>query len=182
MSNASEAVRLRVRLLRERQGLTAQALAERCQRLGLHRITRDVIASMETRRQDFTVDEVLGLALALGVSPVHLLVPRDPWPYHVGRYRFADAGEDGTTAFDWITGQLPIDVGPLGEDLDDSVWSEMHPDYSIAEQHLMERIERMHETNRRAEALIAETRKAPRRAAARTTKKGARSGKRQQTP
>jgi hypothetical protein len=104
-------------------------LADRFQQLGLHRITRDVVASMETRRRDFTVDVVLGLALALGVSPVHLLVPADPWPYDVGTRRFALRGEDGVTAFDWLTGQLPLD--------DDELWRVAHPDWSVAEQDLM---------------------------------------------
>jgi transcriptional regulator with XRE-family HTH domain len=169
MTSGPGTVRERLRLLRQLRGLSAQELADRCRELGLHRFTRDVIASMESRRRDFTVDEVLGLALALGVSPAHLLVPADPWPYHVGTHRFADRGEDGVTAFDWLTGQLPLE--------DDELWRTAHPDWSVAEEALMARIERMHEMNTRAEALVA-ARATPKRATARTTKRGASRGKR----
>jgi transcriptional regulator with XRE-family HTH domain len=152
MSSASDAVRQRVRELRERRGWSAQALADRCQDLGLP-FTRDIITSIELgRRKAVDVDELLALALALGVSPTHLLVPADPWPYAVGLHRFAERGEEGVTVLDWLTGSLPLD----GDD--DGLWRDAHPDWTLAERRLVERIERMREMNTRAEAFVAAAR------------------------
>lgn len=54
-------------------GITAQALAERCQGLGLQ-IDRTVIAKLEKgTRQTITIGEVIVLARALGVPPVALM-------------------------------------------------------------------------------------------------------------
>jgi hypothetical protein len=57
-------------------------LAARCAELGAGHLTENVIENIESgrrdkqgrRRRDVTVDELLTLAVALNVAPVHLLV------------------------------------------------------------------------------------------------------------
>jgi hypothetical protein len=55
--------------------MTAQQLCDRCAALGAPGITTNVLANIETRRRDVSVDELLVLALALDVAPMHLLAP-----------------------------------------------------------------------------------------------------------
>jgi transcriptional regulator with XRE-family HTH domain len=66
----------RVRTLREHQGLTQQELADRLKKLGVP-IDRSAVARLERGRRGMTVAEMLALALALSVAPVHLLVDPD---------------------------------------------------------------------------------------------------------
>ena len=66
----------RVRDVRGRQTLSASGLAERCADLGMPDLNRDVIANIENRRRaSVSVDELFVLARALGVAPIHLIVP-----------------------------------------------------------------------------------------------------------
>lgn len=75
----------RVKQIRQRRGLTAEALAARCAEIGAPEITRSVIANIETgrkgpdgrRRRDVTVDELFILAFALEVPPALLVIPLD---------------------------------------------------------------------------------------------------------
>jgi Arc/MetJ-type ribon-helix-helix transcriptional regulator len=113
--SASDVVRHRVRQLRERRGWSAHRLAERCRELGLDELTRDVITSVEVgRRKAVTVDQLLGLALALDVSPVHLLVEDAGAPRTVGKVTVA-------SPLAWVAGLRP-------EPSDTEVWSTTHPD------------------------------------------------------
>src|SRR4051794_2181391 len=75
MSRASSLVASRVKELRRHRGMTAQQLCDRCAALGAPGITTNVLANIETRRRDVSVDELLVLALALDVAPMHLLAP-----------------------------------------------------------------------------------------------------------
>src|SRR5690349_18934210 len=74
-SRTSWLVAGQVKQLRRHRGMTAQQLADRCASLGAPGITTNVIANIETRRRDVSVDELLMLALALDVAPLHLLTP-----------------------------------------------------------------------------------------------------------
>lgn len=59
------------------KGITAQALADRCAKLG-HPLDRTVIAKLEKgMRQSVTVADLLVLSAALGVPPIALVVPVD---------------------------------------------------------------------------------------------------------
>jgi hypothetical protein len=71
--------------------MTIKALAERCAELGAPGLTAQALYKLEGQRdradrrpRPVTVDELLVLALALNVAPVHLLVPTDdagePYP------------------------------------------------------------------------------------------------------
>jgi transcriptional regulator with XRE-family HTH domain len=121
-STMSATVRRRVRELRHRKGWTVLQLAQQCEELGLDRLTVDVITSLELgaersarRRKSVTVDELVGLALALGVSPVHLMVDDEQEPWTVGKVDVPDP-------LFWFAGMRPEPVW------DTQFWGETHPD------------------------------------------------------
>ncbi|MEU2625750.1 hypothetical protein [Kitasatospora sp. NPDC007106] len=97
--------------------MTAKALAEECAKLGLPGLTAQALSNIESgrrgpdgrRRRDVTVDELFGLAFALSVAPVHLLVPPVDGE-EVALYRVVPAGNPTTPGFAraWIRGQSPI--------------------------------------------------------------------------
>ncbi|MFD8225162.1 helix-turn-helix domain-containing protein [Streptomyces massasporeus] len=71
------AVARRVRELRERRRLTAQALADKLSEQGVP-WERSTVAKLENgKRQNLTLTEWLALAAVLNVAPIHLLVPLD---------------------------------------------------------------------------------------------------------
>lgn len=82
-STPSDVVASRVRALRTRRGWSAKELETRCAAVGAKQITAAVIANIETgrrgpgreRRREVTIDEVLALALAFGISPMQLMQP-----------------------------------------------------------------------------------------------------------
>ncbi len=79
-----EAVASRLREVRKARGWSAQQVAARCAALGMPQLDRSTVANIENgRRQRIGVDELLVLAFALGVAPVHLLVPLDERWYAV---------------------------------------------------------------------------------------------------
>ena len=102
--------------LRKQRGLTYTQLAERLDRLG-RPIPTLGLSRIEKGNRRVDVDDLVALALALGVNPSALLLPRP----HVG------TGDDvielapgrratARDAWDWADGQIPIprpdDVGP----------------------------------------------------------------------
>jgi len=109
----SDVVAARVREVRGKRHLTVAELAERCAALGAPELTAQALYKLEQRRpgklrpRPVTVDELLALAAALNVAPVHLLVPPDdpgaPYPVtsKITTRRFS--------ARAWIRGIGPID-------------------------------------------------------------------------
>jgi transcriptional regulator with XRE-family HTH domain len=81
----SDIVAKRVREVRRRRSLSVAQLAQRCAELGMPELTEQALYNLEAgradkrgrRRRAVTVDELLALALALHVAPVHLLVPTE---------------------------------------------------------------------------------------------------------
>jgi transcriptional regulator with XRE-family HTH domain len=72
----SEAIARRVKRERQRQGISAARLAERCAELGMPELTRDVLVNIEQgRRHDVSVDQLWTLAAALNVPPSLLQIP-----------------------------------------------------------------------------------------------------------
>jgi transcriptional regulator with XRE-family HTH domain len=71
----SDLAAIRVKDLRRRRGVTAAQFAARCTALGAPAITTNVIANIETRRREITLNELMVFALALDVAPIHLLNP-----------------------------------------------------------------------------------------------------------
>jgi transcriptional regulator with XRE-family HTH domain len=100
-----EAIRTRVREARNRKGMTAQELADRLKGSGVP-WDRGTVTKLETgHRQNVTVVELLALARALDVAPIHLLVPLEDGgnymatpnePVKVERARY------------WIRGIVPL--------------------------------------------------------------------------
>lgn len=82
----SDVVAVKVRALRDREDMTRADLAERCARLGWPQLTAPAIGNLETgrrggdgqRRREVTVDELVVLALAFGISPLELLLGDEP--------------------------------------------------------------------------------------------------------
>lgn len=97
--------------------MTAKALAAKCAELGLPGLTAQALSNIESgrrgedgrRRREVTVDELFGLAFALSVAPVHLLVPPVDGE-EVVPYRVVPVGNPTTPGFAraWIRGQSPI--------------------------------------------------------------------------
>ncbi|GAA4098815.1 helix-turn-helix transcriptional regulator [Actinomadura miaoliensis] len=74
----TEVISRRVRELRDRRGMSAQALADRCAKLGMPALKRQAITNLENgRRGMVTIEELLVLAQALDVPPVLLFIPLD---------------------------------------------------------------------------------------------------------
>jgi transcriptional regulator with XRE-family HTH domain len=114
VETVSDVVAAQVRHWRKQRGWQPGDLAGRCLELGAAHLTENVIENIESgrraggkRRRDVTVDELLTLAVALNVAPVHLLVPVDdpaaPYPVIGGIL----ARRFGVRA--WIRGVGPID-------------------------------------------------------------------------
>ena len=91
-STPSDVVAARVRQVRTDRGMTTAELAARCAELGAPGLTVQALYKLEGQRESasrhprrVSVDELLVLALALDVAPVHLLVPPDDYeaPYPV---------------------------------------------------------------------------------------------------
>jgi transcriptional regulator with XRE-family HTH domain len=92
-----------VREVRKRRAWTQEELADRCERAGVPRLTTQVIADLETgRRIRLSIDEVLVLALVLGVAPLHLMVPL------VGRVKVGSKIYAAKRLRGWIRGEAPL--------------------------------------------------------------------------
>src|SRR4051812_23343015 len=70
----------RLREVRKRRDWTQEKLAERLRELGfpMHRVTLAKIEKGEKRALHVELEEVLAISFALGVSPLHMIVPFDP--------------------------------------------------------------------------------------------------------
>ncbi|HST24419.1 MAG TPA: helix-turn-helix transcriptional regulator [Gaiellaceae bacterium] len=67
----------RLKQVRSRKGWTQDRLSAELQRLGhpLHRVTLAKLERGGTRSQNVSLQDVLAIAAALGVAPIHLFVP-----------------------------------------------------------------------------------------------------------
>lgn len=111
----SEVVAARVKEARKRRGWNATQLAQRCAEIGAPELTAQAIANIENGRRDatgrrrrhVTVDEVLALAIALDVAPVHLMVPLEEGAYWVTPRGMTKIG----LVRHWIRGTEPFPSG-----------------------------------------------------------------------
>lgn len=98
-----EVVGKRVRELRQRRGMSAQSLADRCAEAGFPELKRQVITNLENgRRESVSLTELLGLAYALDAPPVLLFIPFD------GRTVLRISPEiqmSDLQAFTWVSGE-----------------------------------------------------------------------------
>ena len=99
--------RQRVRQVRERRGYSQVELAAEVNKLGVA-MDRAVLANLEFgRRQSVTLEQAMGLAAALGVNPVDLLLPQDD------EAEVAVAPKERHPAAfvrGWMTGEHPLAV------------------------------------------------------------------------
>jgi transcriptional regulator with XRE-family HTH domain len=109
----SDVVAARVRQVRNKRGMTVADLAARCAGLGAPQLTAQALYKLEGQRESatrrprpVTVDELLALAVALNVAPVHLLVPPDDYetPYRVT----ATVTEANHRVRGWARGLFPL--------------------------------------------------------------------------
>jgi hypothetical protein len=113
METPSDVVAERVKAARKGRFTVAQ-LAKRCAELGATGLTEQALYNIETgrpdkqgrRRRAVTVDELLALAYALSVAPVHLLIPIDDelQPFHHIPKTAVRAGR----ARAWVRGDDPL--------------------------------------------------------------------------
>jgi transcriptional regulator with XRE-family HTH domain len=109
----SDVVAARVREVRGKRDLTIAGLAARCAELGAPELTAQALYKLEGQRNRadrrprlVTVDELLILAAALNVAPVHLLVPPDDYrePYRLT----STLSEGAAYVRHWIRGVIPL--------------------------------------------------------------------------
>lgn len=109
----SDTVAANIRETRKGCGWKPADLAARCAELGAAGITENVIENIESgrrgpggeRRRDVTVDELLALAYALDIAPVHLITGLDDEAQlPVSPERSVSA----TRARQWIRGLSPV--------------------------------------------------------------------------
>ncbi len=122
---ASDTVAARIRDVRAKRKLRVADLAERCAALGAPGLTAQALYKLEQRDpakrrpRAVSVDELLVLALALNVAPVHLLVPVDG-PGE--RYQVtAKAAASRFSVRAWIRGVGPIDPDADRREFDSEV-------------------------------------------------------------
>src|SRR5690242_15845908 len=114
--SASDVVAARVREVRGKRNMTVAELAARCAELGAPDLTAQALYKLEQRRpgklrpRPVTVDELLALAGALNVAPVHLLVPVDDGdqPYQVT----ATVTAERSRVRAWIRGHALLEKFP----------------------------------------------------------------------
>jgi transcriptional regulator with XRE-family HTH domain len=107
LSSSTQTVARQVREARTRRGWSTAELARACARLGAPHITRSSLANLEGgRRSDVALQDVFVLAAALGVAPVHLMVPTDKREdLDLDLYQVVgDLVMTPTQARDWIRG------------------------------------------------------------------------------
>lgn len=101
-----DAVRTRVKELRGRKGWSGADLGNELSALGVP-WNRSVVANFESgRRPAVSVQELLALAVVLGVAPVSLLAP-----LHSEPYRLTPKGTEPQNSVDawlWMRGQQPL--------------------------------------------------------------------------
>ncbi|HEY1972606.1 MAG TPA: hypothetical protein VGH89_31965 [Pseudonocardia sp.] len=104
----SDLVAARIKEVRKGKGLNVPRLAELCAGVGAANLTESVLMNIESgrkdpegrRRRDVTADEVVGIARALEVSPLVLVLPADDAEYPLAPGQAAMARH----VYEWIIG------------------------------------------------------------------------------
>ncbi len=134
----SDVVAMRVREARKRRNLTTEQLALRCADLGAPELTTQTLYKLEGQRdpsvrppRPVSVDELLILAKALRVYPVHLLVPVDD---DEAAYQVTPAIRASRLRVRaWIRGRCELPLSKVAEVRD--LWSEVPDDEYDAYRH-----------------------------------------------
>jgi transcriptional regulator with XRE-family HTH domain len=107
----SDAVIERVKQARKRRGWTLATFAERCAATGAPQFTRPILANIETGRRSrgVTVDEVVALAFALDLSPLHLMgLPDDAAPGTAVAINELHQVDDADAIRRWLRGEQAL--------------------------------------------------------------------------
>jgi 8-oxo-dGTP pyrophosphatase MutT (NUDIX family)/transcriptional regulator with XRE-family HTH domain len=104
VTSPSEVFRARLREVRRLKGWTQQQLADELASLGV-RLDASGITRMERGTRGVTLDDVIAIAAALGVSPLHMIVPLDD----NGAQLTPSLTVPTADARAWLRGQLPLD-------------------------------------------------------------------------
>jgi transcriptional regulator with XRE-family HTH domain len=108
----SEILAERVRSVRERRHWTQQELADRLQSFDGTQWKQPTIAKVESGKREVTVEELVALAFALGVSPAALMLPADDEALvRLTPNTVAGAG----SVLSWIRGTSPMGGTRIGE-------------------------------------------------------------------
>ena len=100
----SQVVAIELPKIRKRIGLTAEDVAKRV-RLHGGKLDRAAVSKIENGLRDVSLDEAIALAVALGISPLHLFIPRDDEAW----VRVTPAEHvPAATARRWIRGTTPL--------------------------------------------------------------------------
>ncbi|MFF3179952.1 helix-turn-helix domain-containing protein [Rhodococcus pyridinivorans] len=109
-----------IRRLRQEQNLTYAELSRRLDELGRPIATLG-LSRIESEARRIDIDDLVGLAVALGVSPVTLLMPniKTPTEWHKPVTVTCD---DRTfrpeVVWEWYTAQAPLAERPTGREVD----------------------------------------------------------------
>ena len=105
---AGEVFARRMREVRERRGWSQQRLSDRLRELGhpLHRVTLAKIEQGGTRARKVPLEDVLAIAAALDVAPLHLFVPFEPSV----RLVVGDVAVAPQHARLWVRGRSPLGI------------------------------------------------------------------------
>jgi transcriptional regulator with XRE-family HTH domain len=99
----------RVRAARESRGWTQAQLADRLREIGYPK-SRETLTKLEGGRyRGVSLDDAFAIAAALGVAPVHLLVPLDD---EAALEVVAGVPVPAPLARAWIRGTLPLTISP----------------------------------------------------------------------
>jgi transcriptional regulator with XRE-family HTH domain len=120
MTAPRDVIREQLVAIRKRRGWTQAQLAQRLKELGYPHLGRAGLSKIELGARSVTVDDLLALAAALDVAPVHLFVP-----YERDRRVdiTSDVGVSAATTRRWVHGWEPLP----GSD-EKQYFSEMAPD------------------------------------------------------
>jgi transcriptional regulator with XRE-family HTH domain len=130
--------------VRDKQGISQRMLAERCTALGMPQLNKSVIANLEFGRRDHvSVDELYVFARALGVAPIHLLVPVDDREVSVTPEETRSSRE----VREWVAGQHDLDAPEVDDEFtvsfDGPYWREAPRDWLDLELFLERRYARI---------------------------------------
>lgn len=98
----SEALAQRLKALRQRQGFSAQDVADRVREAG-GSLDRNAVSKIEGGRRGVSLDEAFVLALVLNVAPVHLFVPVTEQAMQVGKWTLP-----ASRVREWVRGRYPL--------------------------------------------------------------------------
>lgn len=115
IGTANERVATTIRRIRREQELTTQALSWRLGQLG-HQIAATGITKIEKGQRRVDVDDLVALAVALGVTPNTLLLPEVEIPFsRERRYQLTGNGAElrAEEIWAWALGERPLGQRPV---------------------------------------------------------------------